>query len=97
MSLSPGVLRAPGGGVDGGSLFRHEARRDSKVIAVLEGTLQADGTAVVETTVVAFAKKTDKNAPAVTRPFPFAHAEAARRFADETLQALEYLGCEIVT
>lgn len=95
MSLSPGVLRAPGGGAGGGGIFRHEARRDSKVVAVLEGTRQADGSVVVEATVVGVGRSAKE--AAVTRPFPFAHAEAARRFADETLQALEYLGCEIVS
>ena len=30
------------------------------------------------------------------RPFSFASAEAAQRFADESLMALEYLNCELV-
>ncbi len=68
MSLSPGVLRAPGGGADGGGLFRHEARRDSKVVAVLEGTRQSDGSVVVEATVVSVGKSAKRQQSPVRSP-----------------------------
>ena len=91
MSLSPALLRAAGGG-GGGALFRHEARRDGKVVATLEGIRQEDGSVVVEATVTAIGAKP---ADAIKRPFPFPQPDVARRFADETLQALEFLGCDV--
>lgn len=100
MSLSPGMLHAPGGGADGGALFRHEARRDSHVVAVLEAFRSDDGSVVVEATVASAGKTGKAGKPAfegLSRPFAFPHQETARRFADETLQALEFLGCEIVS
>lgn len=93
MSLDPAVLRAPSRGAGGGVVFHHEARRDGKTLVTLEGKQQQDGTVVVEATVTAVGKGPDD---ALTRPFPFPQPELARRFAAETLQALEFLGCDVV-
>jgi hypothetical protein len=92
MSLSPGAVRAPGGAGDG-HLFAHEARQGGKTVARLLGTAQDDGTAIVEATVIPVGKKPDA---AVTRPFTFPSVEHARRFVEDALESLEYLGCEIV-
>lgn len=94
MSLTPGLLRSPGGGPDGRALFRQEARRDGKMVATFEAVTQADGSVVVAATVTP-AGKTPEDA--VTRPFTFARSEVARRFTDEALQALEYLGCDVTS
>lgn len=94
MSLTPGLLRSPGGGPDAGALFRQEARRDGKVIATFEAVRQGDGSVVVTTTVTPTGKSPGD---AVTRPFSFAHADVARRFTDEALEALEYLGCDVAS
>ncbi len=91
MSLSPGAVRAPGGPGDG-RLWAHEARREGKVVARLEGIRQPDGGVVVEATVTPVGKGPDA---ALTRPFPFADVGHARRFVDDALESLEYLGCEI--
>jgi hypothetical protein len=73
-------------------LFTHEARREGKVVAQLEGTRQPDGSVVVEATVTPIGRGPDA---ALMRPFPFADVAHARRFVDDTLESLEYLGCEI--
>ena len=91
MSLEPGSVRAPGGPGDG-RLWAHEARREGKVVARLEGVRQPDGGVVVEATVTPVGKGPEA---ALTRPFPFADAGHARRFVDDALESLEYLGCEI--
>jgi hypothetical protein len=36
------------------------------------------------------------DAPPVVRPFAFSTAESAKRFVDEALLALQYLGCDVV-
>jgi len=90
MSLQPGAMRASGGADD--ALFVHEARQSGKVIARLEGVRQADGGVIVEATVTPAGKGPDA---ALTRPFTFADADHARRFIEDALESLEYLGCEI--
>ena len=93
MTLTARPLRAKGAGTDGSPLFRHEARREGKIVAALVGVGQLDGTVVVETTVTPPGGKPDD---ALRRPFSFPHVEAAHRFAAETVLALEYLGCDVV-
>lgn len=73
-------------------LFTHEARREGKVVARLEGMRAVDGSVVVEATVTPIGRGPDA---ALTRPFPFPDAAHARRFVDDALESLEYLGCEI--
>jgi hypothetical protein len=36
------------------------------------------------------------DAPPQVRPFAFSTAESAKRFVDEALLALQYLGCDVV-
>ncbi|MGL6278588.1 MAG: hypothetical protein ACRC50_03425, partial [Gaiella sp.] len=91
MSLEPGSVRAPGGPGEG-RVFAHEARREGKVVARLEGVRKPDGSLVVEATVTPLGGGPES---ALTRPFPFADAAHARRFVDDALESLEYLGCEI--
>lgn len=93
MSLTRGPLRAKGAGTDGNPLFRHEARREGKIVAALVALGQPDGSVIVETTVTPPGEQPDN---ALRRPFPFPHVEAAHRFASETVLALEYLGCDVV-
>lgn len=96
MSLRSGpklAAKAAAAPAAGTALFQHEARRDGRTIAVLRGERNGDGTVLVEATVTPLGRAADQ---AITRPFTFPQAETARRFADETLQALEYLGCDVV-
>lgn len=74
------------------SLFQHEVRRDGRVVATLRATRTPDGIAV-ETDV--FPVTAAAGEPGITRPFPFASLDHARRFADEALVAFEYLGCTV--
>ena len=98
MGLTPARLRASrnGGGGDAGgdgALFRYEVRRDGIPVVRLEGLPQADGSVVVEATVTPVGKGPEA---AIARPFVFAHPEHARHFADEALESLEFLGCDVV-
>ena len=90
---APGMLRAPDGG-SGGHVFSYEVRREGVPVVRLEGSRQEDGSVVVEATVTPVGKGPDA---AISRPFVFSHAEHARHFADEALESLEFLGCDIVT
>ncbi len=61
-----------------------------KLTAVSEG----DATVTVETEV--FPVTLAAGEGGVRRPFRFASQEAAERFTEETLVALEYLSCDVV-
>jgi hypothetical protein len=92
VSLSPGTLRAPGSDDPDESLFKHEARRNGKVVASLRGIWRPDGGVIVEANVTPVGHSPDN---AVARPLGFASAEQASRFGHDPLLALEYLDCEI--
>jgi hypothetical protein len=95
MSRAAEPLRSPGvnGGGGAGPLFRHQVRREGRIVVALECTRQDDGSVVVETTVTPPGRKAGE---AISRPFAFPQVDTARRFVDETIVALEYLGCDIV-
>jgi hypothetical protein len=75
-----------------GPLFTYEVRRDGRPIASLRG-VAADGAVTVVTEIHPAGRSSGAT---VERPFVFASADAAQRFADETLTALEYLDCVVV-
>ena len=72
--------------------FRHELRRDGKVIALLRGVPGENGAVIVEAEVHPV---TLIGVDARRQQFPFASREQASRFVDATLDALQYLGCTI--
>jgi hypothetical protein len=74
-------------------VFRHEVRKEGRVVAVLRGVAGTDGGLTVETEV--FPVTATANAEAQVRPFAFATDQQARRFVDEALLAFEYLGCTL--
>ncbi len=76
-----------------GPLFSYEVRRDGRPLASLHA-IGVDGGVTVETQVWPVSQPRDGDA--VRRPFRFASREAAQRFVDETLVALEYLNCQVV-
>jgi hypothetical protein len=92
-----GAKRAPktGGANPGqdGTLFSYELRREGRPLASLHGVV-ANGNVVVEAEIYPIGRPAGD--PPLQRPFSFASAEAAQRFADESLMALEYLNCELV-
>lgn len=73
-------------------LFQYEVRRDGRVIVTLRAHRTAAGV-TVESEVFPVTQAAGE--PGVTRPFPFASPDHARRFADEALVALEYLNCSV--
>jgi hypothetical protein len=83
---------APKPGKDG-TLFSYELRREGRPLATLHGAM-VDGNAVVEAEIHPAGRPPGE--PPLQRPFTFATAEAAQRFADESLMALEFLDCEVV-
>ena len=74
------------------SLFQHEVRRDGRVVVKLHAH-QTATTVTVESEVFPVTQAAGE--PGITRPFAFSSLDHAHRFADETLLALEYLGCTI--
>jgi hypothetical protein len=74
------------------SLFRHEIRRDGRVIVTLRAVQTAEGV-TVESEVFPLAQAPGE--PGLPRPFSFDSLDHARRFADEALVAFEYLNCTI--
>jgi len=72
-------------------LFAFEARREGRTVAVLRGTTAEDGSVVVETEI--YPITAPANSDPQKRELTFNTREQARRFADETVVALEYLGC----
>lgn len=75
------------------SLFSYEIRRDSHVVATLQGFQTTTGV-TVETSV--YPVTAVHGEPGLNRPFTFGSVEHARRFADETLVVFEYLNCTVV-
>jgi hypothetical protein len=74
--------------------FHYEARSDGRVVATLRGVPTGDGGLTVEADVFPVGSKPDEG---LSRPFPFTSESSARRFVDEALVALEYLGCDVRT
>lgn len=74
----------------GTELFRHELRKDGRPVASLVGLQTHDGVLVEAEIYPATEPRTPEP---MRRPFAFASEAHAVRFADETLLALEYLGC----
>jgi len=77
---------------DAPTLFQHEIRRDGRMVAVLCARSTAAGV-TVESEV--YPLNQPPGTGAVSRPFVFTTLDQARRFADEALQAFEYLNCSI--
>ena len=76
-----------------GTLFYYEVRRDGRPLASLRGLATGGGyTVEAEIHPAGLPPGSDP----LLRPFSFASAEAAQRFADESVMALEYLNCELV-
>ncbi len=76
-----------------GTLFSYELRREGRPLATLHGVV-ADGNVIVEAEIHPIGRPPGD--PPVQRGFSFTSVEAAHRFADESLMALEYLNCELV-
>ena len=76
-----------------GALFSYELRREGRPVAILRGTA-AEGVVTVDTAI--YSVNAGPSSPPVERPFRFTTPEAAHRFAEETVLALEYLDCEVV-
>jgi hypothetical protein len=72
-------------------IFAYEARREGRTVAVLRGTASENGSVVVETEI--FPVTAPANSDPQTREHRFSTREQARRFAEETVLTLEYLGC----
>jgi hypothetical protein len=75
-------------------LFVYEARKEGRVVALLRGVAGANGTVTVETEV--YPVTGHASTEPQKRPFSFRAVDQARHFVDETLLALEYLGCTVV-
>ncbi len=76
----------------GREIFRYEARREGRAVAVLRG-VDVGGEVTVETEVFPVTQSPDTES--VRRPFTFHSRDHARRFADDALTALEYLNCVV--
>ena len=77
-----------------GALFGYELRREGRPLAILRAVADGAGGVVVEAAIHPVGRPAGE--PPLVRPFAFASAEAAHRFVDESLIALEYLNCELV-
>lgn len=75
-------------------LFHHELRRDGKVVALLRGVAGENGAVTVETEVHPV---TLIGAEPQRQPFPFTSRDQAARFVEGVLDALQYLGCTVVS
>ena len=75
-------------------LFHHELRRDGKIVALLRGIPGENGAVTVEAEV---RPVTLIGAEPQHQPFPFASREQASRFVEGALDALQYLGCTVVS
>ncbi len=78
-----------------GPLYAYEVRREGRPVVKLTAVAEADSTVTVDAEV--FPATLPPGEGGVRRPFHFATPEAAERFADETLTALEYLSCDVVS
>ncbi len=76
-----------------GTFFSFEVRREGKPLAHLRAVAAQDGV-TVETEIHPVGSPPGE--PPVQRPFSFGSLEAAQRFADDSLMALEFLDCDIV-
>jgi hypothetical protein len=74
-------------------LFSHEVRRDGRTVATLHGIQDDDGGFTVETEI--YPVTVPGQVEPQRRPFSFPTREQATRFVEETLMALEYLGCAV--
>jgi hypothetical protein len=74
-------------------LFSHEVRRDGRTVVSLYGVQNDEGGFTVETEIYPVTVP-GQVAPQLRR-FSFPTREQATRFVDETLTALEYLGCAV--
>ena len=74
-------------------LFRHELRRDGKIVAILRGVPGEHGAVTVETEVQPVTLR--GSAEPQRQQFPFTSREQASRFAEAALDALQYLGCTV--
>jgi hypothetical protein len=72
-------------------LLYREVRRDGQVVALFRG-LPSDAGVTVETRVFPV-DAPPGSGQHVDRPFPFSTLEQARNFVDDSIVALEYLGC----
>ena len=77
---------------DDGTLFASGARKDGKPIALIRGVQEGDAIAV-EVDVYPSSQLVVE--PLRRGPYRFETREAALRFVDEALLALEYLGCTV--
>jgi hypothetical protein len=73
-------------------LFKHELRRDGKIVAQLRAIEGDNGAVTVETEVFA---STVRGKETQRVPFSFPSRDLAARFIDETMDALQYLGCVV--
>ena len=76
-----------------GTFFTYEVRHEGKPLAHLRAVAADDGV-TVETEIHPAGRPPGE--PPLQRPFSFASLEAAQRFAEESLMALEFLDCDIV-
>jgi len=77
-----------------GELYAYEVRREGRPVVKLTAVADGDQSVTVEAEV--FPVTLPPGEGGVRRPFRFATSEAAERFAEETLVALEYLSCDVV-
>jgi hypothetical protein len=75
-------------------LLYQEVRREGKVIALFRG-IASDNGVTVETRVFPVKAVRPGDDGHVDRPFPFSTLDQARRFVDDSIVALEYLGCTV--
>lgn len=73
-------------------LFSYELRVDGRVVAVLRG-VQGDTGVTVQAEVRPVGSAPEQ--PPLRRPFTFQSREQARRFVDDALAALEYVGAVV--
>ena len=71
-----------------------EVRREGKVIALFRGIVSDNGV-TVETRIFPVKAVPPGDDGHVDRPFPFSTLDQARRFVDDSIVALEYLGCTV--
>jgi hypothetical protein len=79
----------------GAELFTYEARRDGRPVARLRGVTTENGGVTIEAEVFPVSRPPSKGG--IARPFTFPSEDAATKFVDDALIALEYLNCEIVS
>ena len=92
MSSSGAAEPDPAAAGPGSAFFEHQVRRDGRVLVTLRARATDDGV-IVESEIAPASQ--NPGAGPLTRPFTFATADQARRFADEALVAFEYLNCVI--